>query len=165
MLQVEQEKQFTHQALLRADTTAKAQNKRKLPDYLNSDLYPNSNEARCEKETLVPCNCEPATAALTNGTGTVTQNEKRTNLTISLYHVAAVVANISKELHSERSKNRNSCYWLLTLPKSHSWCERSILTVNEFPDIAVAPKCTNLNLLNNFSYACQWPIFIWISYH
>lgn len=102
MLQVEQEKQFTHQALLRADTTAKAQNKRILPDYLNSDLYPNSNEARCEKQTLVPCNCEPATAALTNGTGTVTKNKKRTNLTISLYHVAAVVANISKELHNER---------------------------------------------------------------
>lgn len=52
MLQVEHEKQFTHQALLRADTTAKAkaQNKRKLLNYLNSDLYPNSNEARCEKK-------------------------------------------------------------------------------------------------------------------
>lgn len=44
-MQVEQEKQFTHQALLRADTTAKvkAPSKRKLMDYLNSDLYPNSN--------------------------------------------------------------------------------------------------------------------------
>lgn len=52
MLQVEQEKQFTHQALLRADTTAKtkAQSKKKLPNYLNLDLYPNSNEARCGKK-------------------------------------------------------------------------------------------------------------------
>lgn len=51
-LQVEQEKQFTHQALLRADTTAKAKapSKRKLRDCLNSDLHPNSNEARCENK-------------------------------------------------------------------------------------------------------------------
>lgn len=60
-LQVEQEKQFTHQALLRAETTAKvkAPNKKKLKDYLNSDLYPNSNEARCENK-----HCRLATVGL-----------------------------------------------------------------------------------------------------
>lgn len=50
-----------------------------------------------------------ATAALTNETRTATKNKERTNLTISLYHVAAVVADISKELHRKRNKNRNSC--------------------------------------------------------
>lgn len=30
-----------------------------------------------------------------------------------------------------------------------------MLITKEFPDTAVAPKYTNLNLLNNFSYTCQ----------
>lgn len=30
-----------------------------------------------------------------------------------------------------------------------------MLIIKEFPDTAVAPKYTNLNLLNNFSYTCQ----------